>query len=139
MRDQQKTRTEPIREFSPREAGLYGDKRDELIGTTTESTTPGQGIPMANERVLTRELLADFEPKRGETKTCIRNGRVGMDAGPVTFGPDTRGGFGLFSLRERLHYIGGGLRIESKSGARNEEHIDYAREGAREIYKGRPI
>jgi signal transduction histidine kinase len=41
---------------------------------------------------------------------------VGIDHGKSDTLPGSSGGFGLFSIRERLHYLGGRLEVNSEEG-----------------------
>jgi len=55
--------------------------------------------------------------KRGE-KVCVtvEDNGVGFDPGRIATMPTKTGGFGLFSIRERLEQLGGRLVVESRSG-----------------------
>lgn len=46
----------------------------------------------------------------------VEDSGVGFDTSQLTFLPSRRGGFGLFSIRERIKMIGGVLEIESVPG-----------------------
>jgi two-component system sensor histidine kinase DegS len=46
----------------------------------------------------------------------VRDDGVGFDVSRIDAGVDAEGGFGLFSLRERLQYFGGRLKVTSRSG-----------------------
>ncbi|MFH1616584.1 MAG: PAS domain S-box protein [Planctomycetota bacterium] len=47
---------------------------------------------------------------------CVEDDGVGLDAAEITLLPSKTAGFGLFSIKEQLEYIGGNLQIESKAG-----------------------
>ncbi|HUV40476.1 MAG TPA: PAS domain-containing protein [Sedimentisphaerales bacterium] len=55
--------------------------------------------------------------KQGE-KVCVtvEDNGVGFDPGRIATMPTKTGGFGLFSIRERLEQVGGQLVVESRSG-----------------------
>jgi signal transduction histidine kinase len=48
---------------------------------------------------------------------CVEDDGMGFDTKRTTLLPVGTGGFGLFSIREQLEYLGGGLRIESNIGS----------------------
>jgi PAS domain S-box-containing protein len=49
-------------------------------------------------------------------RIMVRDDGVGFDVSRIDAGVDAEGGFGLFSLRERLQYFGGRLKVTSRSG-----------------------
>ncbi|GAG69770.1 unnamed protein product, partial [marine sediment metagenome] len=52
----------------------------------------------------------------GDLRITVEDDGVGFDASQVNADKWRTKGFGLFSIRERLHYIGGHMEIESKRG-----------------------
>jgi PAS domain S-box-containing protein len=73
---------------------------------------------------LVRELLFNVVKHSGSAEAAVAVRRLGgrlridvTDAGsgfdPATLDGERRDGFGLFSVRERLHFIGGSMRIAS--------------------------
>jgi PAS domain S-box-containing protein len=46
----------------------------------------------------------------------VRDDGVGFRVAPSAFKPGRQGGYGLFSIRERLEYLGGSLKIDSRPG-----------------------
>jgi signal transduction histidine kinase len=77
----------------------------------------------------TRELLLNAVKHAGasairiSTKACGKRGRVQVEDDGVGFDPSAvsaqateNGGFGLFSVRERLSHLGGELDISSRPG-----------------------
>jgi len=52
-----------------------------------------------------------------EVRITVHDDGTGFDAARLAFKPGRQGGFGLFSLRERLEYMGGSLVVESAPGA----------------------
>ncbi len=78
---------------------------------------------------MVRELLVNIvkHANAHRARVCIkRHGSnlqitveddgVGFDASEICFGRKRTKGFGLFSIRERLHYIGGQFELESERG-----------------------
>jgi len=49
-------------------------------------------------------------------KIQVNDDGVGFDASQIYDAKDNQGGFGFFSMRERLNYLGGGLEVRSKPG-----------------------
>ena len=62
-------------------------------------------------RVLVR-LLNDGD----EVSVLVEDDGVGFDAASRSVYPSAAGGFGLFSIRERIGHLGGHMKIESRSG-----------------------
>ncbi len=105
----------------------------ERYGLSASFEDDGQTKPMSSEvRVLlfqmVRELLVNIvkHAKAHRSRVCIRSSvsrlritveddGVGFDPSGISSGRRTKG-FGLFSIRERLGYIGGQFRVESKRG-----------------------
>ncbi len=53
----------------------------------------------------------------GDLRITVEDDGVGFDVSQVNSDKRRTKGFGLFSIRERLHYIGGHMEIESKRGS----------------------
>jgi len=49
-------------------------------------------------------------------KIQVNDDGVGFDTSRIFAPREQNGGFGFFSMRERLNYLGGGLEVKSKSG-----------------------
>jgi PAS domain S-box-containing protein len=47
---------------------------------------------------------------------CVEDDGAGFDTGRIALLPTRTEGFGLFSIREQLEYLGGNIRIESQTG-----------------------
>ena len=102
-------------------------------GITTTFTDDGQPKPLEDDiRALlfrsVRELLANVvkhsQARRVEVSMgregdqiliCLQDDGIGFAPEQVVVGKDT-GGFGLFSIRERLSQMGGSLEIDSSPG-----------------------
>jgi PAS domain S-box-containing protein len=54
--------------------------------------------------------------KGGEIETIVEDDGVGLDLPEIESVMPSRGKFGLFSIRERLNYLGGDIKIESEPG-----------------------
>ncbi|MDJ0781883.1 MAG: CHASE4 domain-containing protein [Desulfosarcinaceae bacterium] len=52
----------------------------------------------------------------GAIRIAVNDNGLGFDAGRPASSADTNGGFGLFSIRERFHHLGGRLVIRSEPG-----------------------
>ena len=52
----------------------------------------------------------------GRIRVSVRDNGIGFDQNEITWMPARTGGFGLFSIRERLENVGGCLKIKSRSG-----------------------
>jgi PAS domain S-box-containing protein len=61
-----------------------------------------------------RHAQVSISRNGAEVRILVEDDGVGMD--PAKLNPQSRGagGFGLFSIRERLHYLGGWLEVESQ-------------------------
>ncbi len=106
----------------------------EQYGLSASFKDDGQTKPLDDEvRVLlfqiVRELLVNIvkHAKSRHARVCIKryggnlqvtveDDGVGFDPCGISFGKKRTEGFGLFSIRERLRYIGGQFEIESKRG-----------------------
>jgi len=51
-----------------------------------------------------------------EIQICVEDDGIGFDSSRLTFYPDASGGFGLFSVRERMMHLGGHFEIHSEPG-----------------------
>ncbi|MCX6553668.1 MAG: ATP-binding protein, partial [Candidatus Aminicenantes bacterium] len=49
-------------------------------------------------------------------KLQVNDDGVGFDASRIFAPREASSGFGFFSMRERLHYLGGGLEVKSRPG-----------------------
>lgn len=65
------------------------------------------GLP---PRLLTQVGAAD------NIHVCVEDDGVGFEVGKIATLPTRAGGFGLFSIKEQLEYIGGNLQVESEVG-----------------------
>jgi len=52
----------------------------------------------------------------GNIHVCVEDDGVGFEVSRIALLPTKTGGFGLFSIKEQLEYIGGNLQIESSVG-----------------------
>ena len=90
--------------------------------------------------VTIRTLIAD-----GRLELVVTDAGVGFNVSDLTFLPSQRGGFGLYSIRERLTIIGGTLEIESSPGRGTRVRItaplaDHAAAGPAALGSGeRPV
>ncbi len=103
-------------------------------GVSSSFEDDGQRKPLNDDvRVLlfqiARELLVNVvkHAQAHQARVCIKRHKddlritveddgVGFDPSRVSSDRQGNNGFGLFSIRERLHYIGGQIEIESESG-----------------------
>jgi len=56
------------------------------------------------------------ETREGQLEILVSDLGKGFDAPRTTTGQETSGGLGLFSIRERLHLLGGRMEVQSASG-----------------------
>lgn len=63
-----------------------------------------------------RNLKVSTRRMDGQICICVEDDGVGFTAVKSPCQEDEKGGFGLFSISERLNYIGGSLKIESAPG-----------------------
>ena len=68
-------------------------------------------------------LEVRFEKQNQHVHIVIHDGGVGFDLSILANGSQTRRGFGLFSIRERLAYMGGRFNIESAKGKGTRVHL----------------
>ena len=64
-----------------------------------------------------RHLTVSTQRVNGEIQVDVEDDGIGFDVSQIAFSNYKASGFGLFSIRERLGHIGGGLKIESGSGS----------------------
>lgn len=64
----------------------------------------------------TRMALIIFETVPGRIKITIEDAGAGFDSAEVVRRLGKQGGFGLFSVRQRISHLGGEFSIESKAG-----------------------
>ncbi|MDD1713502.1 MAG: HAMP domain-containing protein, partial [Methanoregulaceae archaeon] len=63
-----------------------------------------------------RQVIVHISRADGQIRVSVKDDGVGFDASGNAMQPALTGGFGLFSIRERLNHIGGGFFIESQYG-----------------------
>ncbi len=117
-------------------AALHGlaEQFEERHGVPCEFGDDGQPKPLAENLRVTLfraagELLVNVAKHARAGRAAVRARRdgdtvqitvdddgVGFDHAAVQSHPDLKGGFGLFSIRERLGYLGGRLELESAPG-----------------------
>jgi PAS domain S-box-containing protein len=82
-----------------------------------------------------RKVIVSTRRKGNEVQVTVEDDGVGFDASKVISYEHETGGFGLFSIRERLGYIGGRVDIDSKPGHGTRvtlsAHIDQERKNDR--------
>jgi signal transduction histidine kinase len=61
-------------------------------------------------------LTVSTQKVNGEIQIDIEDDGIGFEVSQIRFNNNEMSGFGLFSIRERLEYIGGKLKIYSRSG-----------------------
>ena len=62
-------------------------------------------------------LKVSTQKVNGEIQVDVEDDGIGFEVSQIAFSNHKASGFGLFSIRERLGHIGGGLKIESGSGS----------------------
>jgi PAS domain S-box-containing protein len=65
----------------------------------------------------TDEAAVTLERVRGTVRITVSDSGVGFDASGRTVIPSPQGGFGLFSIRERIDLLGGRLELKSSPGS----------------------
>lgn len=60
--------------------------------------------------------VAVFSPSEGEVQVLVSDDGVGFDPNDANDEKTLTGGFGLFSIRERLELLGGGVEIDTAPG-----------------------
>ncbi|WP_160311501.1 sensor histidine kinase [Rhodopirellula islandica] len=63
-----------------------------------------------------RHVVVTSEHTRNHIKISVADDGVGFDAGSEAFRASSEGGFGLFSIQERMMNLGGSLQIDSEPG-----------------------
>jgi signal transduction histidine kinase len=62
------------------------------------------------------KVTLDIARCNDSIRIAVADDGVGFNADEVLAAPSRHRGFGLFNIKERLHYIGGALEMESRSG-----------------------
>ena len=114
--------------------GWLAKQTRQRFGLDVEFSDDGKAKPLdIDVRVLlfqaVRELLVNVvkHAGTGRAKVSVHRGRgrilvtveddgVGFDVSSIGISDYSKGGFGLFNIRERLSHIGGGVEISSKPG-----------------------
>jgi len=117
--------------FEPALEWLVRDIR-ERHGLNADFETDGRGKPLEHDITVllfqaVRELLVNVAKhakaenvtvasrrKGDEVRISIKDDGVGFDASRISAQGSSTGGYGLFSIRERLGHVGGRLEIDSK-------------------------
>jgi PAS domain S-box-containing protein len=68
-------------------------------------------------------------------RVTVRDDGVGFDVSRIDAGVDADGGFGLFSLRERLQYFGGQLKITTRPGKGTSVTVEVPRGKSRKTQR----
>jgi PAS domain S-box-containing protein len=68
-------------------------------------------------------------------RITVRDDGVGFDVSRLDAGMDAEGGFGLFSLRERLQYFGGQLKITTRAGKGTSVTLEIPSKKSRKIQR----
>lgn len=63
-----------------------------------------------------KSVIISLQRYKKEIHVTIEDDGVGFETSTLEAPLDRAGGFGIFSIRERLHYLGGGFYIESRPG-----------------------
>jgi PAS domain S-box-containing protein len=63
-------------------------------------------------------------------KIQVNDNGVGFDASQIFAPKKQNGGFGFFSMRERLNYLGGGLEVKSRSGQGSQIMLTVPQQGS---------
>ena len=64
------------------------------------------------------EVVIGVHRVDGSLRIQVNDDGVGLEPGKVGRSPSDSGGFGLFSLRERIGLLGGSVAFESDGGTR---------------------
>ncbi|HUU04451.1 MAG TPA: PAS domain S-box protein [Patescibacteria group bacterium] len=70
-------------------------------------------------------------------KVQVNDDGVGFDASTIFNPREQNGGFGFFSMRERLSYLGGGLEVKSKPGKGSQIILTMPPHGCAAVAKGK--
>ena len=62
------------------------------------------------------QVIVTVRRKESMVEIAVRDDGIGFDAGIIEMRSARNIGFGLFSIRERLEHLGGGLTVESRPG-----------------------
>jgi PAS domain S-box-containing protein len=73
-------------------------------------------IVNALKHARARSIYVTLAEADGELRLGVSDDGAGFDTGEEIFRPGRRGGFGLFSIGERLRYLGGRVEIDSRPG-----------------------
>ncbi len=70
---------------------------------------------------IVKHSRADFvsismKKSGGKVQINVKDNGVGFDPQKIEMPANSKGGFGIFSIRERLNYLGGQFRVEAKPG-----------------------
>jgi len=63
-----------------------------------------------------KSVKVSIRPIDGKIETIIEDDGVGFETSEIGSFIDKNSGFGLFNIRERLNYLGGDIKIESRPG-----------------------
>ena len=63
-----------------------------------------------------RHIRVSINCRNNSIEITVQDDGAGFDVSRNAFRPGRRGGYGLFSIRERLEYLGGSLAVESLPG-----------------------
>ncbi len=63
-----------------------------------------------------RHIRVSMHRRNNSIEITVQDDGAGFDVSRNAFRPGRRGGYGLFSIRERLEYLGGSLSVKSSSG-----------------------
>ena len=63
-----------------------------------------------------RHIRVSMNCRNNSIEITVQDDGAGFDVSRNAFRPGRRGGYGLFSIRERLEYLGGSLAVESLPG-----------------------
>ena len=72
-------------------------------------------------------------------KIQVNDNGVGFDASTIFNPREQNGGFGFFSMRERLNYLGGGLEVKSKPGKGSQIILTVPPHGRAAAAKGKNL
>ena len=68
------------------------------------------------KHAVARNIKVGISKQDNEVKVIVEDDGTGFDVSRLGLPSGTKGGFGLFNIRERLEYMGGRLEIESRPG-----------------------
>ena len=94
-----------------------GDPTTPLVDWRARPTgTPPAGVAAAYSRSGTKRATVRLEEAAGQLVIHVIDDGGGFDVREIAGSEAGRGGFGLFSVRERLGLIGGRLTVRSQPG-----------------------